>query len=1085
MKKSRGTTVNFGKVRYLPLLLALPLQMPGTAMAVNSMNTIWQEQVQVTGVVVNAHDQTPIQGATLHVNQQTVGTTDGAGKFSISVPVGSELRISSVGFTTERIAITQQRNNLVVSLKATSADIDEVVVTALGIQREARQLGYAVSTIKGDELREAMPTNWSDALKGKVAGLNLTQAGSGPLNSTRINLRGDRSFSPNNNEALIVIDGIPMINSSGKASSGVNDAYGAGVTGNIDKDIPIDFGNGLSDLNPDDIASVTVLKGPAAAALYGSRAGNGALIITTKKGLKRDGIGISLNSNTAINDILRWPDIQYQYGQGNNNRNANGELYYSYGLSEDGVNTGSTSSAWGPKFNGQMYYQYDPATEEQSTERLPWQPYKNNIRDLFQTGSTFTNSVSLDGATDKFSARASLTHTKNNWILQNSGFERLVASMNTSAQISEKLKINAKFSYASKNSDNLPGTGYNNQSISYFMIFQNPNVDLNAVYGPRWKRGQEQLKQIHPYSSYIENPFIIMHEMTNGINSMNMDGNLQGVYTFNPKWELMVRSGINLRQDKRESRRPFDTANFPRGYYKQQDVYFFESNTDALLSFNESWDDRFSLRASLGGNVRKYNSKENNAVARALNLPGIYKLSNSLEAPVANNTIEEKNVNSVYGLVNLGWDDKVYVDITGRNDWSSTLPSSNRSYFYPSVSSSYILSDIFELPSTISFAKARLSWAMVGNDTEPYRLHKYYQISPFPGSSTSPSTLHNTNLKPEISTSWEAGIDFSLFNSRLNADVNYYNNVTVNQVLRVPLDITTGYSSAFINGGKVRNRGIEVLLSGRPIVNDNFSWTTTATWAKNKNRILELSKDLNTEEQVIATSGAGAVSIIAREGGTTGDLYGYALVRNEQGQVIFDANTGLAIRPTEMEKIGNAYADWRAGFNNEFQYKNWTLGVLLDGQYGGIVYSQTHHKMTEQGKLGHTLRGRETMTIVGDGVIQNSDGTYSPNTKEVAIQTWYGDYYRRANAETNSFDASYLKLREVRLEYRLPQSFSKRLRVSNINVAVFGRDLAMISKFPIFDPETAALNGDTIMPGMEMGQMPTPRTWGFNLQLSL
>lgn len=1060
----------------LSLLLAIGM------VAVKIPHVHAQSQLAVNGIVLSADDDRPLGGVSVTAGSRSLTATGPDGRFSVSVANGTELTFSLIGFTPATQRVTGSTENLVIRLQARTTEIEEVVVTALGIEREAKGLGYAVSTIKGDDITEAMPSSWSDALKGKVAGLNLTQAGSGPLNSTRINLRGDRSFDANGNEALIVVDGVPMIN--GKVSSGVNDAYGAGVTGN-DKDIPIDFGNGLGDINPDDIESVTVLKGAAATALYGSRAGNGALIITTKKGRQRTrGIGITINSNTSLNDVLRWPDWQYEYGQGNNNRNANGELYYSYQLSEDGPNTGSTSSAFGPKFEGQYYYQYDPAVEGQSAERLLWRPYRDNITGFFRTGYTLTNSIAFDGATDNFSARASFTHTKNEWIMPNTGYERLVASLNTSAKLSDKLRVNAKVSYTNKSSDNLPGTGYNNQSLSYFMIFQNPNIDL-AVYKPRWRRGQEQIAQIHPFSSYIENPYLIAYEMTNSLENINIDGSLQGIYTFGPKWELMVRSGLNLRQDQREMRRPWDTANFPKGYYKQQDVYFFESNSDLLLTYSEEQAGPFSLTASLGGNLMNRREKMNNAIARGLNLPGVYKLSNALDLAVAENSLYRKQINSIYGLVNLAWRDRIFVDVTGRNDWSSTLPSSNWSYFYPSVSSSYVLSELFELPNVFSFAKARVSWAMVGNDTEPYRLHKYYEFSDFPGSANAPTTLHNTNLKPEISRSWEAGVDFALFRNRLNADVNFYRNVTVNQVLRVPLDITTGYSYAYINGGKVRNRGIEVLVSGKPVTGQSFTWTSTVTWSKNDNRILELSADIENEEQVLAQSGAGVVSIIARKGGSTGDLYGYGLVRNEQGQVVFDRNTGLALRPTDIQKIGNAYADWRGGFQNEFAYRNWRLNVLIDGQYGGLVYSQSHHKMTEQGKLRHTIHGRETMTVVGDGVVLNEDGSYSPNTKEVPIQTWYADYYRRANVETNSFDASYLKLREVRLEYTLPRTFTSKLRLSSASIALYGRDLAMVSDFPMYDPETAALNGATIMPGVEMGQMPSTRTWGFNLRLSL
>jgi TonB-linked SusC/RagA family outer membrane protein len=1043
-----------------------------------------QELITIKGTVKDAQDGLPLPGVTISTQDRKVlGATDGNGGFTVRVTKGTTLTFNMIGYTALQKVVSDNQENLVVQLASSSSELNEVVVTALGIKREQKSLGYSITKIEGEGIADVPANNWSDALKGKVPGLNLTQGGSGPFNSTRINLRGDRSLKPNGNDALIVIDGTPM--ASGQVSSGVSDAYGA-VSNGGDNDIPIDFGNGVSDLNPDDIESVTILKGAAAAALYGSRANNGALIITTKSGkARKDGLGVSFNSNTSFIDILRWPDYQYEYGQGNLNKNAAGELYYSYGASEDGVNTGSTSSAWGPKFAGQSYFQYDPATEAQGTTRTPWVPYKEgSIKDFWRTGHTYQNSLSLDGGNETFTARGSLSHTKNEWIMPNTGFERLVASLNTNLQLSEKLKLNGKFSFTNKTSDNVPGTGYNNQSIAYFMILQNPNVDL-AWYKPKWQKGQEQLQQIHPFSSFIENPYLIAEEMTNSINSNNIDGNLQGIYSFSKKWDLMFRSGISSREDRIEQKRTFDTSNFPLGYYKQQDVSFFESNTDALLSFNDKIAPKIDFRASVGGNLMKRDVKVNNSIARGLLLPGIYKLSNALTNAVAENQLTQKEVNSVYGFMNFGWDDKIFLDITGRNDWSSTLPNGNNSYFYPSVSTSYIISDLLKLPKVISYAKLRLSWAQVGSDTDPYQTLKYYGTSDFPGSAEAPVVLHNADLKPEKTDSWEAGVNFSLFNNRINADVNVYTTTTKNQVLSVPLDITTGFSNAWINGGIIRNQGVELMLSAKPVVAGDFSWTSTVTWAKNQNKVIELSEDIEGYQQIIAQSGAGAATTIVTKGGSTGDLWGFGLVRNAAGQVLFDAKTGLAVRPTNKVKIGNAYADWKGGFQNEFRYKNITLSALIDGQYGGIVYSQTHHKLTETGKLAHTLVGREEGGVIGDGVVQNGDGSFSPNTTPVPVNTWYPDFYRRANVETNSFDASYLKLREVRFEYQLPKSILSKLKVANASIAVYGRDLAMISKFPIFDPETAAFNGGSIMPGVEMGQMPSTRTFGLNLRLQL
>lgn len=1030
-----------------------------------------QEQMTVQGTVRDQETNLPLSGVTISSQGKSLGATNESGAFSIQVSRGANVTFALIGYN----AHTEQINNggtRTIQLATSSREVEEVVVTALGIEREAKGLGYAISTVKGDELTNAVSNNWSDGLKGKVAGLNLTQASSGPINSTRINLRGDRSLS-GNNEAMIVIDGIPMVN--GKLSSGVNDAYGVGGA-----DVPIDFGNGLSDLNPDDIESISVLKGAAATALYGSRAANGALIVTTKSGTTKKGLGISFNSNSSINDVLRWPDFQHEYGQGANQRNADGELYYSYQDSEDGTHNGATSSAFGPKFAGQSYFQYDPATGEQSATRLPWVPYKNNVKDFWRTGSTFMNSLAIEAGTDKYTGRFSLGHTKNEWIMPNTGFERIVVSANNRFEVTDKLSVSSRISYTNKTSDNLPATGYNNQSISYFMIFQNPNIDLD-VYRPRWQAGQEYIQQIHPFSSFIDNPFIIANEMTNGLKNHNIEGNVQLNYQFNDKWDAMIRSGLNYRQDFRDNKRPWSTAQYPQGMYKEQDAMWMEHNTDFLVNYNEQLSDRIKMTLGAGGNIRKEEGRSKSVTADGLMLPNIFKLSNALNNLYVQHNKLEKQVNGLYGLANFSFDDKIFVDLTARNDWTSTLPKGNNSYFYPSISSSFILSDIFTLPKAVSFAKLRLSYAQVGNDTDPYQLYKVYTQSVFPGSVTPPSTRNNAELKPETSNSFESGINFSLFNNRLTADVNYYYNTTNNQVLRVPVDITTGYSYAFINGGKIRNDGVEIMLTGHPVRGD-FSWTPTITWAKNNNKILELSDEIEGQQQIIMTS--GTASIVAVEGGTTGDIWGAGLVRNEDGQVIFDASSGHSVR-SPMKYIGNAYPAWRGGFHNEFRYKNYMLSVLVDGQYGGIVYSQTHHKMTEQGKLKHTLPGRDEGYIIGDGVIQNADGSYSPNTTQVPVQSYYGDYYRRANIETNSLDASYLKLREVRLQYTFPREVTERMRLSGLSVALYGRDLLLISKFPIFDPETAALNGATIMPGVEMGQLPTPRTFGFNLNLTL
>ena len=1028
----------------------------------------------VKGTVVDERGQ-PLPGASVVIKGSSTGTsTESNGAFTLSAAPEAVLVISYVGYNNQEVPVGN-KTTLNVQLAADNKQLNEVVVTALGIKREQKALGYATQTIGGESLMEARPNNFAQALSGKVAGLNLISAGSGPVNSVRVTLRGDNSLNPNGNNALVVLDGVPM--NSGLTSSGVGSAYGAG-TGN---DVPVDFGNGIADINPDDIASITVLKGASATALYGSRAANGALIITTKSGGRvANGIGVTVNSNLSLQTVLKWPDYQYEYGQGTGRAlNAAGKPYYSYAASADGAATGGTSSAFGPKFAGQSYFQYDPATQMQSTERVPWVPYKDNIKGFWRTGSTLTNSVAIEGGNDNSSARASITHSKNQWIMPNTGYERMAAALSVDHKISAKLKLSAKATYTNRKSDNLPATGYNNQSISYFMIFQNPNVPLDA-YRDVWKNGQYQVDQIHPFSPFIDNPYLIANEMTNAVNNRTTVGNLTATYTFSPKFDLMVRAGLALSQEEREQRRPFSTANFQRGYYKQQNIGTYEQNTDALFTYHQPVSKRIDVRASVGANTMNRSYRGQDGVVNGLVIPGVYKLANGVSSPQLMTNNANRQINSVYALTTFSFDDKIFVDLTGRNDWSSTLPAQYNSFFYPSISTSLILNELLPLPELVSFAKLRASAAQVGNDTDPYRTRKYYGQSEFAGSASVSGTLYNPAFKPEITTSFETGIETQLFKGRLGLDVALYQNVTRNQILEVPLDYVTGFNSAVLNAGEVRNRGVEVVLNAKPVDNARFKWRTTVTWSRNQNEVLKLADRID-DQQVIGNG--GNATIIAKVGGTTGDLYGFGFLRAPDGQIVYNSE-GLPARPANIQYIGNAYAKWKGGYLNEFSYQGFRLSVLLDGQYGGIIYSQTHHKMAEQGKLTSTLAGRDEGFIIGAGVVANADGSYSPNTTKVLPVAYYGDYYRRANVEANSFSASYLKLREVRLEYGLPKAFVSRSKaLTGATIGLYGRDLAMLTAFPMFDPETAALNGSTIMPGVEIGQLPSTRTMGLNITL--
>ncbi len=1021
----------------------------------------------------------PMPGVAVLIKGTTLGVvTQNDGTYSLSMGQADKdavLVFSFLGFKTQELK-WNGKTVIDVTLEEERQELEGVVVTALGIKREEKGLGYSTQTVTEKMMSDATPTNWASALVGKVAGANILSTSSGPISSARITLRGDASLNIDGNNALIVLDGVPL--NSQMTGDGSN-SYGAGGGG----DVPVDYGNGIADINPDDIASIQVLKGATAAALYGSRAANGVMLVTTKSGVnkKKKYLGVTFNSNSSFDRVLHWPEFQEEYGQGDLKTNASGKLYYSYGDSEDGAASGNVALSFGPKLDGSLYYQYDPETQQMGTVRTPW--VKRNHRKAFwQTGYTLVNSIAIDGSSEKSAVRLSLTYTKNEWIMPNTGFNRIAVSGSFQNQVTDKLRVSAKVNYVKRQSDNLPATGYNNSSIPYFMILTNPSVDVRW-YQQRWVKGKEGREILRPFSPWLDNPYVIAYECLNPMEKHGVVATGSIIYEFSPKWELMIRSGIDLSFDTREMIRPYGLKNFPKGYYQQQDVFSYENNTDVLLTYRNQLSNSFNLSVSVGANRMDNKYKMQQAYVKDLITPGVYKLSNGVAAPITTFTERNKRVNSVYGTATLSYANKIFLDVTGRNDWSSTLPSGNNSFFYPSVSTSFILSDLLRLPEQISFAKLRASWAQVGNDTAPYKTAKYYNTSAFPGSASVSPTLYNARFKPEISNSIEVGLDWRMFKQRFGLDLAFYNNITRNQILDVPMDQTTGYTKATMNSGKVRNRGIELQLDGTPVKTKNFTWNSTFTWAKNYNKVLSLAAGL-TDGQTIAYTGGTNCALIAKVGGSIGDIYGYKLKRAPDGQVVW--KDGITARTTEFEYVGNAYPAWKAGFSNEFSYKNFRVSILFDGQWGGIVYSQTHHKMTEHGTLKHTLKYRENpnFEVVGEGVMLDERGQYVPNNVPISVSKYYADYWRRANVETNSFDASFLKLREARIEYTIPSAGLNKIGIERLTLALYGRNLAMWTKdFPVYDPEVATLNNGTIVPGSEMGQLPSTRTMGFNLTL--
>jgi TonB-linked SusC/RagA family outer membrane protein len=1024
---------------------------------------------KITGKITNEEGE-PLAGASIRVAGTTRSAMSGPeGLYTLTLAPGTySLEVSFVSYAFQKLTGIKVKEGgattLNVVMRADVKDMEGVVVTALGISRQQKALGYAAQQISGQSLTDAPTNNWLSALNGKVPGMNL-QRTDGPTGSANIVLRGNKSFDLGNNAALIVVDGIIVSNKPSGNNGGAN----------LAAESPVDFGSSVSDINPDDIESVTVLKGPGATALYGSRGAGGAIIITTKSGSNKKGLGITLNSSVTFDRINRWPDFQYEYGQGG----AGGATYYSYGTSEDGPGTQGTSQAWGPRLNtGVEYYQYDPVTGTKGTTRTPWVAYPNNRKDLFRTGVTYNNSISLDGGNANTSVRLSINNLVNKWILPNTGYNRTTVNLSIQHKINEKIRINAKVNYNNKQSDNLPNLGYDNKTITYFLLGQAPNIDLDW-YRNYWRKENET--QNRPFSGLLENPFFALNEQLNPVKRNGAFGNMGFTYNITKELTLAAKTGINFYQDVSSSRQPKSSQRFINGMYKEQNVLEYEINSDFLLTYNKKITKNLKVVLSGGGNRMSFSYNRTRASINQMVIPGVYTLTNGVDRPVFEGYKEAKAINSLYGFANFSYKEFLFLDLTGRNDWSSSLPAHNNSYFYPSVNLSAVITDMFQLKSnTLNFAKLRLSYASVGSDTRGYKIDQYYSSNNFASSLTNPTARPNFNLKPEMTRSYEVGAEGRLFKNRVGFDVALYTSDTYNQILSVPVDESSGYYTAVLNAGLVKNKGAEVQLWGTPVSGKNWKWKVTGTWAANKGKIIRLADNV---ESFQVASGPGGVALIGVVGGEIGDIYGRGYVRSPDGDIVYE--NGLPLLGTEVARRGNANPDFKAGINNEITYKNWRFNMLWDGEFGSQKYSLIYSQYMGQGKLRSTIPGREEGGILGNGVVKTADGKYEPNEYVVkAVSSYYTQHYVRENTESNMLDASYIKLREVRLDYNINSAYLRKIGIKSAAVGLFGRDLFVITKWPIFDPETSTLNDGLIVQGFEVGQLPSTRSMGINVKVS-
>ena len=1052
--------------------------------------TIAIAQETISGTITEANG-VPIP----FVNVQLIGTNKGTlsneeGKYSLTIPNSlGVLKFSVLGYETQNVPING-RSVINVSLLESSEQLDEVVLTALGLKRETKELGYVVQSLDAKGVTEVKAVNFLDNLTGKLAGVTINQGATGVGSSSKITIRGEASFS--NNNPLFIVDGVPINNNS--VFNFTNEAA-AGFQA-------IDFGNGAMEVNPDDIAAVSVLKGPSAAALYGTRASNGVIVIETKSGKNTKGLGISYNTSFFVDSAFRLPDFQNEYGQG-----QAGVFEFVDGLG--GGTSDNITYSWGPRLDvGNLIPQFDsPVTLADGTvvrggdtalySGLPITPTAfrsnpDNLKDFYNTGTTLINNIAISNGFEKGNYRLSFTDLRSESIIPGVNLDRQTVSARLGFMPTDKLNINSAISYVNSQSDNRPSNGYGSENVNYSLVAWGPrslNIDSLRDY---WQPGLEGVQQYSYNYTFFDNPFFTLNENRNSFNRDRVFGNLSASYDITNHITATIRSGMDYSSELRQLRRAFSSNRFQNGGYAEHDVFYREINTDFLLNYTNRFSD-FKVDVSLGGNRLNQKAYASQAQTTSLAQPGIFRLSNGASPIEVFEFESKKRINSFYSLAKFGYKEFLFLDITGRNDWSSALATpfsvDNTSFFYPSFSSSFILSEVVNLPEAISFAKLRASWAQVGNDTNPYQTTgAFVAQTPFNGQPTfsNQNTIANPNLRPETTSSFEIGADLRFFGDQLRFDISYYNAVTEDQIISLPIGISSGFTQQVVNGGKVRAKGLEIIAGISPILSENFQWNSTLNFSTSRATVEDLPQDdgrLTLAYSRIYDSQNQTVFLQVEEGGRVGDLYGTGYLKNDNGDFIL-TNEGRYIPDNTLQKLGNYNPDFMLGLSNQFNYQNWNLGFLLDWRQGGIIVSRTRALGNVGGQLAETSF-RPEVGIIPEGVVNTgtaANPVFATNTVAVSAESYYRQFYDRNHEENNIYDASFLKLRQFSVGYTF-NNLNLFKQDASLSLSLVGRNLFAITENPHFDPEQLAVQGQGFVSGVEDMSYATTRSFGFKAGL--
>ncbi|MBV7529675.1 SusC/RagA family TonB-linked outer membrane protein [Chitinophaga sp. sic0106] len=1019
-------------------------------------------------------------------NSRQNNISTAAGQYAIQAQNGDSIIIQMIGYDRYGFVAKLSGQPVNITLHSRSQNLKDVVVTALGIKREERELGYAFTEVNGDDINKAKETNVINSLAGKVAGLVINSTAGGPSGSSRVIIRGNTSIT-GNNQPLYVIDGIPMDNSN------------YGQVGDTKYAEGVDMGDAISAINPDDIEKISVLKGPSAAALYGSSAANGVILITTKKGSKQKELGIELSSTSTIEkQLTKVNGNQYLYGQGNNGNLPQDQ--------QQAQNTMFTN--FGPRLDPNVnIIGFDGKTR-------PYALAENNFGSFFRTGSSFNNTLSLTNATDKSNFRFSVGDLRYKDIVPNSDIRRDNFSFSARSKFGQYLDFDARATYLNERVNNRAGLGDAPTNVGQNFNGLANNID-QSVFGDNYKTASGQYVEWGG-GQYRLNPYWVLYEMSNVTMKDRLTGAFNANITVNKHFSILARASTDITFLNYQKYSPPTTPLAISGMMNTLDQKYMTNQADVMATFTHKLSRDINLSARLGASLNQRQRKGTAGTFSNMTVTDVKSINSYQDKSIEESNIR-REVRSGYGLVTLGYKDFLYIDGTIRTDASSTLPKGNNVYTYPSVSGSLIFTDAFNIKSNIlSFGKLRASWAEVGSDTDPYMLDLYYSLYPLSFNGSQPANIStkiipNKELKPTRTRSFETGLNMKFFNGRLTFDGTYYTSRSRDQINIVPAPVSSGFTKQIINAGLITNKGLELMLSGTPISKKDFSWDVSVNFARNINNVQSLAPDV----PFITLSEARWLGLLvaAMPGQRYGSIIGYDYQRDLKGNIILNPTTLAPVPTTDRRVLGKGVFDWTGGLTSRFNYKNFSLNAVFDVKYGADIFSMTDLFSVVRGASKKTLPGREEWIqseqerlaakktagewrsmgmvrgYVPEGVVQtgtDADGkpVYEKNTRAVDPSVYWANYYSDGNGIAVPFiyKATYVKVREITLSYRLPRNISNRLHIKDAQFGLVARNPFIIYKdIPNVDPDSNYNNGNG--QGLEYGSLPSRRGWGFNLNV--